>query len=179
MQDRKTHSGKVVIIGPEGGESFWQPVPANGFVRNLLNNEVTGASLNFSMSMQTVAPGCFIREHTHDRNEEIAYVIEGQGSVRVDDDDRPIERGSCVFLGLNRKHRWNNPGPGPLTLLILFVPGGLDKFHAEIGRPRRAGDAPPTPFERPDNIAEIEARTVFGWTDLGLKKSDPAGPPAL
>lgn len=174
MQDPKIRSGKVVVVEPEEGESFWQPVPASGFVRNLLNNEITGSSLNFSMSMQTVAPGCFIREHTHDRNEEIVYVVEGKGSVTIDGDDRPIERGSCVFLGFNRKHQFNNPGPGPLTLLILFAPGGLDKFHAEIGRSKRPGEAPPAPFARPENIADIEARTVFGWTDLGLDKGGQA-----
>lgn len=35
---------------------------------------------------------------------------------------------------------------------------------------RVTGEAAPAPFARPDNIAEIEARTVFGWTD---KSFDP------
>jgi hypothetical protein len=52
-----------------------------------------------------------------------------------------------------------------LTFLALFMPGGLDAFFAEIGRERRPGDPPPKPFARPGNIAEIEARSAFGWTD--------------
>ena len=39
------------------------------------------------------------------------------------------------------------------------------RFSAEIGRPMTPGEPAPEPFPRPENIAEIEARTVFGWTD--------------
>jgi hypothetical protein len=71
-----------------------------------------------------------------------------------------------VFVGYNRRHKWINPGPEPLTFLALFMPGGLDAFFAEIGRERTPGEPAPEPFARPTNIAEIEARSVFGWTDL-------------
>jgi quercetin dioxygenase-like cupin family protein len=174
MTQTEKRSGKAFVLGREDGESFWQPVPANGFVRNLLNDEMTGATHRFSMSVQTVAAGCFIREHTHDQNEEIIFVASGKGSITLDGEDRSIEAGSCVFLGYNRKHQWNNPGPEPLSLLIFFLPGGLDKFHKEIGKPKLAGENPPAPFARPDNIAEIEARTVFGWTDLDFENAAQA-----
>jgi hypothetical protein len=52
-----------------------------------------------------------------------------------------------------------------LTFVWYFMPGGLDDFFEQIGRPRQPGEPAPAPFPRPDNIAEIEARTVFGWTD--------------
>jgi hypothetical protein len=54
--------------------------------------------------------------------------------------------------------------------MALFMPGGLDAFYAEIGRKREVGEPAPQPFARPTNIAEIEARTVFGWTDLDYDK---------
>jgi quercetin dioxygenase-like cupin family protein len=159
--------GETKVIGQSEGESYWQPVPANGFVRNILNDKAVNSSAKFSLSVQTVAPGCFIREHTHSANEEIVYIASGTGSIKLDGTDVvPVSSGSAVFLGANRKHRWNNPGPNPLVLVLFFCPGGLDEFHKEIGRPKTAGKDAPAPFPRPDNIAEIEARTVFGWTDL-------------
>jgi mannose-6-phosphate isomerase-like protein (cupin superfamily) len=82
--------------------SFWQPVPANGFVRNLFSNTSISAVNKFSLSTQTVAPGCFIREHTYNQNEEIIYVISGKGMVKLDGKEHPIEPGSAVFLGHNR-----------------------------------------------------------------------------
>jgi quercetin dioxygenase-like cupin family protein len=153
------------VVGPPGGEFFWQPVPANGFVRNILSRATTGAAADFSIGTQTVAPGCFIREHTHAREEEIIVVIEGRGVARVDGVDHPLETGSAVYVDRNRRHHFLNPYPEPMTFLWILLPGGLDRFFAEIGRPMTPGEPAPAPFPRPDNIAEIEARTVFGWTD--------------
>lgn len=165
--------GNVKIVGPDEGQSFWQPVPANGFVRNIFNQAMLGGDANFSMGTQTVAPGCFIREHTHATNEEVIFVIEGRGVARVDGIEHPIEKGSAVYIGRNRRHHFLNPNSEPMTFLWLMMPGGLDRFFAEIGRPRTPGDPAPAPFPRPDNVAEIEARTVFGWTDKSFDKAKP------
>ncbi|WP_332683399.1 cupin domain-containing protein [Bosea sp. (in: a-proteobacteria)] len=158
-------AGEIKVLGPQEGESFWQPVPANGFVRNLFSDKSVASVNRFAMGTQTVAPRSFIREHTHDRNEEIIFVVKGRGIARMDGVDHPLEEGSCVFVGHDRKHHFLNPHDEPLTFLWLFMPGGLDAFFAQIGRPRRPGEPTPEPFPRPENVAEIEARTVFGWTD--------------
>jgi mannose-6-phosphate isomerase-like protein (cupin superfamily) len=157
--------GDARILGPQEGESHWQPVPANGFVRNLFANSRIASVNKFSVGTQTIAPRSFIREHTHDRNEEIIFVVEGRGVCRLDGVEHPIEKGSCVFLGHGRKHHFLNPYGEPMTFFWVFMPGGLDDFFAEIGRPRSPGEPAPEPFARPANVAEIEARTVFGWTD--------------
>lgn len=153
------------VVGPGDGDMHWQPVPANGHVRNILNRALTGGAANLSIGTQTVAPGCFIREHTHADNEEIIHVLEGRGVARLDGVDHPIQRGSTVYVGINRRHHFLNPNPEPMTFLWIMTPGGLDCFFAEIGRPRQPSAPAPEPFPRPANIAEIEARTVFGWTD--------------
>ncbi len=162
--------GEARVLGPEDGKTFWQPVPANGFVRNLFSNMSMASANRFSVGTQTVAPRSFIREHTHDRNEEIIFVVEGKGMCRLDGVEHPIEKGSCVFLGHGRKHHFLNPHDEPMTFFWVFMPGGLDDFFAEIGRPRTPGEPAPEPFARPDNVAEIEARTVFGWTDPSFNK---------
>lgn len=158
-------AGEALVLGPEDGASFWQPVPANGHVRNLLNDTLVRSESRFALGTQTVAPRAFIREHTHDRIEEVIFVLSGRGIARLDGVDHASEPGSCVYVGRNRKHHFLNPHDEPLTFLWLVMPGGLDAFFAEIGRPRSPGEPPPAPFPRPDDIAEIEARTVFGWTD--------------
>lgn len=156
------------VLGPDGGETHWQPVPANGFVRNLVSSRALGTPGRYSLGTQTVAPKSFIREHTHDRNEEIVFVVEGRGIARIEGVDHPIETGSCVYVALNEKHHFLNPHDEPMTFFWVFTPGGLDDFFAEIGRPRVPGEPAPDPFARPDDVAEIEARTVFGWTDASF-----------
>ncbi len=165
MDAESAQTGTVKVLGPKEGNFYWQPVPANGYVRNILNQKSTSARANFSFGTQTVAPQCFIREHTHPHHEELIYVVEGKGIARVDGVDHPIEKGSAVFIGVNRRHHFFNPHDEPLTFTVLLMPGGLDSFFAEIGRPMEPEQPAPEPFARPDNIAEIEARTVFGWTD--------------
>lgn len=157
--------GRALVLGPEDGESFWQPVPANGYVRNLLNTAKTGGASHFSMGTQTVAPQCSIREHVHDAHEEVIFVFEGRGIARIDGVDHPIERGSCAYIGQGLRHHFLNPNDEPLSFTFLLMPGGLDEFFARIGRPKRTGEPAPAPFPRPENIAEIERETVFGWVD--------------
>ena len=156
---------KSFVLGPEEGESFWQPVPANGHVRNLVSTEALGTPGRFAMGTQTVAPRAMIREHSHDRNEEVIFVLEGRGIARIEGVDHAIRKGSCVYVAVNERHHFINPHDEPMTFLWVFAPGGLDRFFAEIGRPRRPGEPAPEPFARPQDIREIERRTVFGWTD--------------
>jgi quercetin dioxygenase-like cupin family protein len=158
-------TGRSYVLGPDGGESYWQPVPANGFIRNLVSSKKLGTPGRYSVGTQTVAPKSFIREHTHDQNEEIIFVVEGRGIARIEGVDHPIEKGSCVYVAVNEKHHFLNPHDEPMTFFWVFTPGGLDDFFAQIGRPRTPGEPAPEPFPRPDNVAKIERRTVFGWTD--------------
>lgn len=160
-----TTESTAFVVPPEGGDSFWQPVPANGFIRNILNTAKCNSVAEFSMGTQTVAPQSFIREHTHDRHEECIFVIEGKGIARVEGVEHEITPGSCVWVGLNRKHHFLNPNDEPMTFVWLLMPGGLDRFFEEIGRPREADQPAPEPFPRPANVEEIERRTVFGWAD--------------
>src|SRR5215207_1804501 len=128
--DAHMEIGEAHVLGPEDGDSYWQPVPANGFVRNLFDDKMVSSENKFAIGTQTVAPGCFIREHTHDRNEEIIFVVSGKGSVKLDGEMHAIEPGSAVFLGKNRKHQFINPGPEPFTFVWVFLPGGLNDFFA-------------------------------------------------
>lgn len=163
MKDDKQDYGSRVIT-PEGGASYWQPVPANGFVRTLFNAKQLGAHTAFSAGTQTIDPGSFVREHMHDAHEELIYIVEGEGTVVLDGVEHALAPGASLFLARNSTHKFLNPGPGPLSFFWVLMPGGLDDFFRQIGRPRSAGEPAPAPFPRPENIAEIEANTVFGWT---------------
>ncbi len=164
-QQDTAEAARALVIGRDEAKSYWQPVPANGFVCNILNQQITGGAANFSLGTQTVAPQCFIREHTHAHQEEVIHVVEGRGLARIDGVEHPMEAGTTVYVGRGRKHHFLNPNDEPMTFVVMMIPGGLDAFFAEIGRERIPGQPAPEPFPRPANIAEIEARTVFGWTD--------------
>lgn len=159
--DDTARRGEILVVQPGDAESYWQPVPANGHVEVLVAPSRVAMDQPFGLGTQTVPPGSHVREHAHDRNEELVYVLSGGGRAVLDGEEVPIRPGTTIFLGKNRRHMFINDGTDDLRLVWLIVPSGLEDFFQAIGRPRSAGDPVPANFPRPADVLEIERRTVF------------------
>lgn len=153
--------GKAFVVGPEGGESYWQPVPANGYAEVRVSRRNLAGNDRFSTGVQVIAPGSYVREHCHDAHEEILFFYEGQGHVVIDGVRHDVVPGTTVYAGPLVKHKIVNDGPGELKMMWTLMPGGLEDFFEAIGRQRSPGQPAPAPFPRPENVREIEAGTVF------------------
>lgn len=150
---------KGFVLQPEDGESYWQPVPANGYVINKLHPDNWDGP--FSLGMQVVAPHSYIRRHIHDRNREVIFCWSGQGRAVVDGAEQAMQVGTVIGLPAGVEHMFINESDEELKLLWILAPHGLEEFFRLIGRPRQAGEPAPEPFPRPENVLEIEAATVF------------------
>jgi quercetin dioxygenase-like cupin family protein len=154
--------GEILVMQPGEGESYWQPVPANGHITIKVAPRNVRMENAFGFGTQTVAPGSYVREHAHDRNEELIHCLSGRGRAVIDGVDYPMQPGTTVFLGRNRMHMFvNESAEEELTFLWLLLPNGLEDFFQAIGRPRAAGEPAPAPFPRPADVLAIERRTVF------------------
>lgn len=153
--------GALGIVQPGEAASHWQPVPANGFVEVLVAPHTVAMENPAGFGRQTVPPGCYVREHAHDRSEEIIHVISGTAHAIIEGERHAMLPGTTFFLGRNRVHMFVNDGAEDLVFTWLLLPNGLETFFAAIGRPRMAGEAPPAPFPRPADVLAIEQRTVF------------------
>jgi mannose-6-phosphate isomerase-like protein (cupin superfamily) len=153
--------GEVRVVPPGAAESYWQPVPANGHIEVLMAPDLVPMSSKFAFGTQTVPAGSYIREHAHDRVEEMIFVLSGTGRAVLDGEDVRMQPGMSIFLGFNRRHMFINDGMEDLCLAWLVLPNGLEQFFRGIGRARQAGGRDPTPFPRPENVQEIERQTVF------------------
>jgi len=153
--------GEVLVVQPGEAESYWQPVPANGHIEVLVAPHRVAMENKFAFGTQTIAPGCYVREHAHDRNEEVIHVLSGTGRAVVDGESLPMRPGSTFYLGKNRRHMFVNEGDDELRFVWLIVPHGLEEFFRLIGRPCHEGEPAPEPFPRPVDVLEIERRTVF------------------
>ncbi|MFQ6027961.1 MAG: cupin domain-containing protein [Dehalococcoidia bacterium] len=56
--------------------------------------------------------------HTED---EVYYVVEGQGVLRVGEEDRPVGPGSIAFVGTGVAHRFHSITQD-LKILVIFAP---------------------------------------------------------
>lgn len=160
-QGQPTHRGEVLVVQPGSAESHWQPVPANGFIDVIFAPHRVAMEHKIGLGTQTVAVASHVREHAHDRNEEVIYVLRGEGRAVIDGEEHRMVAGSAFFIGKNRRHMFINEGQDEMSFLWLIVPNGLEDFFRLIGRQRQDGEPAPEPFARPQNVLEIERQTVF------------------
>jgi quercetin dioxygenase-like cupin family protein len=152
--------GPVVVLGPDEGESFWQPLPSRGYIVNKLTPYNTPHD-SFSMGIQVLEPGAHIRRHAHERQHEVLFCYAGEGWAEVDGARHEVRPETTLLIGRAAWHTVRNTGPGQMRLLWMIAPAGLEDWFRAIGRPRRPGDAMPEPFERPADVAEVQARQRF------------------
>ncbi len=160
-----TEPGAAFVRQPDEGESFWQPVPANGYAEVRVSKRDSPKVQGFSSGIQVIAPGCHIREHQHGAEQELLFFFEGRGKVLVNGVEHPVRPGTTAYLGPWNKHKIVNDSDADLKMLWVLVPGGLEDFFQVIGRPRTPGQPAPAPFPRPENVEEIERDTVFAGLD--------------
>ncbi len=153
--------GETFVVQPGTATSYWQPVPANGHIEVALDPSKVRMDNPLAFGTQTVPPGSHVREHSHDRHEEVIYFLKGKGRAVLDGKDVPAVPGTAIFIGKSRRHMFINDGTEDLHWVWLIVPNGLEDFFRLIGRPRMAGEPAPENFPRPENVLEIERQTVF------------------
>ena len=149
LQPDQTPPGQTLVVQPGAAESYWQPVPANGHIDVIFAPHLVAMDCPIGFGTQTVSVGGHVREHAHDRNEEVIYVIKGAGHAVIDGEAHPMTPGSAFFIGKNRRHMFINKGPEDLIFTWLMVPNGLEEFFRLIGRPRRPGEPTPDRFRVP------------------------------
>ena len=157
--------GAAFVRQPDEGESFWQPVPANGYAEVRVSKRDSPKIQGFSSGIQVIAPGCHIREHQHGAEQELLFFFEGTGKILINGVEHPVRPGTTAYLGPWNKHKIVNDSQADLKMLWVLMPGGLEDFFQAIGRPRTPGEPAPAPFPRPENIEEIERATVYAGLD--------------
>ena len=64
--------------------------------------------------------------HYHERTDEFYYVIDGQGTMVLDDEAIELHRGVVVYVPRGTRHK----AIGKLTILTICIPPGvLDDIH--------------------------------------------------
>jgi mannose-6-phosphate isomerase-like protein (cupin superfamily) len=69
-----------------------------------------------------IAPGR-APDHSH-VYDEVIYVLEGEGVLHGDDQDKPVRAGSCIHLPPFFVHSLENSGDTPMRIVATFHPSG-------------------------------------------------------
>ncbi len=93
-------------------------------------DETDGA---LSMIEVTVPPRTLIKPHMHSREDEATLVLEGTVGARLGDETvDEIPTGSWIVKPRSVPHAMWNVGEQPARVLEVVVPGGLERYFAEI-----------------------------------------------
>ena len=75
-----------------------------------------------------IAPGDGPPLHTHEREGESWYVIEGSLRFKLDGEMRQASAGSFVYVPPGVPHCFQNVGDADARILVLFSPAGMEEF---------------------------------------------------
>jgi mannose-6-phosphate isomerase-like protein (cupin superfamily) len=69
----------------------------------------------------TLEPGCSIGMHTHDREEEVFYIISGKGTVDDNGNIYMLKPGDAVKTGDGAYHALENTGTETLVIMAAII----------------------------------------------------------
>jgi quercetin dioxygenase-like cupin family protein len=141
------------VVGPQDGKAGF--LGSIG-VRFMIDGDETGGG--FSLVEHPIAPRSLAAPlHTHTREDEYTYVLEGQVGVQIGDEVAVAGPGDLVFKPRAVQHAFWNAGDAPARVLEIISPAPFVKYFEEL-EPLFAGPQGPD-FPA---IAELQAR--YGLT---------------
>ena len=83
--------------------------------------------------------------HIHTRMIEAFYVLEGELTVQLDGHAAVAGPGAFALVSAGTPHTFSNPGAKPVRFLVLFSPGGFEKYLEELPEVVAKHGYPPPP----------------------------------
>src|SRR5436189_2341452 len=116
----------------------------------------TGEDTNgkYALWEAIVPPGGGPPPHTHSREEEGFYVLEGEIVLSVGDERLAVSAGMFANIPVGVQHAFKNETSKPARMLISVAPAGLEKMFFEVGVPMPAG-ATTAPAPTQEEIAKL------------------------
>ena len=149
---RTEHGG--IFVGPADGKDLINPI-GGAIVVKVRDEYTAGAYSVHDNTIPPDAPGP--RPHLHREHEEAFYVLAGELHVRVGPRGIVAPAGSFVVVPRGVAHRPSNPGTEPARVLLIFSPGGMDRFFEEAAESRVPLAGPP-PTD-PEALGRLETFT--------------------
>jgi mannose-6-phosphate isomerase-like protein (cupin superfamily) len=85
-----------------------------------------------------IPPGASEGQHYHKGVEEIYYVLNGDGQVKVNGETADIHKGDGIPIRFNEAHSFVNNGSGDLELMIVGISAQKNVLDTELGEMPRA-----------------------------------------
>ncbi|WP_156034208.1 cupin domain-containing protein [Bosea sp. 117] len=157
--------GELVYLLPNEGPSYWQAKPSAGFVEVKLA-PFTSNVHHYGVLMQTLFPGCGVREHGHNQLSEFFVISKGLARAALDGQEALCPKGTVIVIGRNVMHYWANAGETDAQNFAIVDPPGVEGALAITGRLRGPNETWPDDIPRNAETGKI-LHDRFGFVIRG------------
>jgi quercetin dioxygenase-like cupin family protein len=152
MLNQKNQELRLIQPGLiQAGEGRRLAIPG-GLYTIKATGEDTGGT--YALLEMVIPPQVGPPPHTHSREIESFYILEGSLSFWVSDRKLTGSAGCLVIAPPGQTHTFKNEGDEPARVLLLITPAGLEDFFQEVGVPIEAESALSKHFT-PENLARL------------------------
>ena len=117
------------VIPPGGGKHHASPTPGRFFDLKLLGGETGGSIMMFE---ETLPPGTTSLYHLHHDSDEVAWVLDGELTLKIGDTVTTGGPGTCAFMPRRVAHAWKNTGSVTSRVLFLYTPAAAGGYIEEM-----------------------------------------------
>ena len=105
-------------------EEPWQQFPGHfgGALSKALVHPDTVGSRQIDYRVSTYQPMAYVELHTHQVQEQVYHVLDGEGLMVIDGEATVVRRHDIIFLPPGTKHSIENTGLGDLTFIVVTTP---------------------------------------------------------
>jgi quercetin dioxygenase-like cupin family protein len=114
-------------------------------VGDLVTFKISGedAAGAFTLGEEIIPPQGGPPPHTHTREDETFYVLEGELEFVVGGRTISAAAGSVVYGPRGIVHSFRNVVSTPSRMVVIITPAGLEEFFEEVGEPVTDPSSPP------------------------------------
>ncbi len=135
---------KIADLGEIAGRTY----PARRLTQNLVGGVSPIQATNFSMGYVTLEPrGGQVPWHNQEQ-EEVYFVVKGQGEMCLGEERREMTAGQAVYIPSGVFHQLTNIGDEVLEFIYCYGPAGdVAHWRQELAGtlPKAGEEAPPLP----------------------------------
>lgn len=114
-----------------------------------------------------MTPGFTSPYHTHHREDESFYILQGEVAFVIDGNWRRVGPGTFVFGPRDVPHGFKAVGDKPVRMLLQTTPGGFEQFVMDLAQPLE------DPIAQPDIPRLIETAARYGIDIHGPLPEEP------
>jgi quercetin dioxygenase-like cupin family protein len=102
----------------------WQEFPGHfgGALSKALVGPANSGSSRIDFRISRYAPNAYVQEHVHKVQEQIYYVLEGEGILTLDEERHLMRPHDYVYVPPGVRHSFTNTGLNGLVFLVVTTP---------------------------------------------------------